>query len=114
MGQQLPSFRQGWAEVYTGRVRVNGDNVRYAEKSVKAGELEKGRESKKSNHAGDRARGVVCDSCPVFKKRAGINGMSMRNSGHRVERSGIDRCPMAKASSRKLTKQTKSLKQREG
>jgi len=37
----LPSFRQGWAEVFIHRVQVSGNNVCYAERSVKMGKRER-------------------------------------------------------------------------
>jgi len=41
----------------------------------------------KSNAAGDRPRGVVCErGSPVIKGDAKMYGISMRDSGRRVER----------------------------
>jgi len=64
---------------------------------------EKRRKSLKSNPAGNRLHGIVCERRSlVIKGRVKINGISMYNSGYRVERNGKGWCLMAKASSRKL------------
>jgi len=47
----------------------------------------KERNDLKSNAAGDRPRGVVCErGSPVIKGEAKMYGISMRDSGRRVER----------------------------
>jgi len=71
-----------------------GDNVCYAMKRVIG---ERGKERNGILPA------TVCAAsygreCPVIKERVGMNGMLRRVSERRVEGSGVDRCPMARAS----------------
>jgi len=86
MGHSCLAFaRAGLGYIY-GESEITGDNVRYA---VKERVREKEQGMLKLNPAGDRPRGVVCERRdPVIKRQAKMNGMSMRDSGCRVKRSG--------------------------
>ena len=72
-------------------------------------EREKGKGESKSP-AGDRPRGVVCEWRSVSRFKAENEWWSMRDSGHKVEKSGSARSLIAMAMRGKLKKRATRLR----
>ena len=107
---QLPSFRQGWAGVFIRLVRVTGIQCTLRGKESEVGE-KKGKSRSRVLPAKDHAVSYAKES-PVIKRKARMNVYRRRDSEPRVEGIGRGRCPMAKASKRRLQSKATSVGQK--